>query len=160
MGLGKSILSKCAAYRWPDDRSRRLRGTDFPPRTQASAIPVFYLHIRSGGHVILDEDGLDLPDIEAARYEAIRGARGLMAAELETGILHLAQAIVIHDDTGHEIGCIEFREAVQIVMQSAGRALADIGAEKHSPAKPRLHTNSHGMQVIGSELPGLGDRVP
>jgi len=77
-------------------------------------MPVYYLHIHSGGHVFLDEEVFNLPDIDAARCEAIRGARGIMAAELESGILHLSQAIAIHDAWGEQVDCI-FREAVEIV---------------------------------------------
>jgi len=64
---------------------------------------------------MLDEEGFNLPDVNAAKCEAIRGARGLMAAELETGVLRLAQAILIHDEFGRRVGCVPFHEAVEVI---------------------------------------------
>lgn len=59
-------------------------------------MPRFYLHIRSGPDFIEDEEGMELPDLAAARKEAIRGARGLMSAEVLDGSLTLDQSIEIH----------------------------------------------------------------
>ena len=83
-------------------------------------MPHFFLHIRSGDGLILDEEGLDLP-IEAARREAIRGARGIMAAELAEGVLRLDQAIVIQDELGRTIDRIDFEDAIEIVRSERDR---------------------------------------
>jgi len=83
-------------------------------------MPLFFLHIRSGDELILDGEGLDLP-IEAAKCEAIRGARGIMAAELAEGVLRLDQAIVIHDELGRTVDCINFEDAIDIVRSDRDR---------------------------------------
>jgi hypothetical protein len=47
----------------------------------------FYFHLRAGDHVIPDEQGQDLPDVSAARREAIqpaRGARGSTSAQVKS----------------------------------------------------------------------------
>jgi len=69
---------------------------------------------------MLDEEALDLP-IEAARCAAIRGARGIMAADLEEGALRLDQAIVIHDELGRTVECINFEDAIDIVWSDRDR---------------------------------------
>jgi hypothetical protein len=43
-------------------------------------MPVFYFHVRRGDEFIMDEEGVDLPNLAIARQEAILGARGIMAA--------------------------------------------------------------------------------
>jgi Domain of unknown function (DUF6894) len=43
-------------------------------------MPHYYLHIRDGTELVEDPDGTDLPDLEAARQEALEGAREMLAA--------------------------------------------------------------------------------
>ena len=46
----------------------------------------FYFHVRSGDHVIPDDQGRDLPDVSAARREAILSARELWAEAIRHGL--------------------------------------------------------------------------
>jgi hypothetical protein len=77
-------------------------------------MPVFFLHILSGDELTPDEEGMEFPDLPAAREEAIRGARGLMAAEVETGCLRLDQSILIDDADGNRVAEVAFGEALRI----------------------------------------------
>jgi hypothetical protein len=78
-------------------------------------MPRFYLHIRSAGEMIVDEEGLELPGLKAAISEAVRGARGILAGEIETGFLRLDQAIEIHDAQGLHVRTVPFTDTVSIV---------------------------------------------
>ena len=68
-------------------------------------MPRYYLHIQEGSDFIEDETGLELPDLEAAREEALEGARDLWAEVIKTGDRrdHLDTAIVIADEHRHEL---------------------------------------------------------
>jgi len=39
----------------------------------------FYFHLRDGGPLVIDVEGVDLPDLAAARREAEQAARELLA---------------------------------------------------------------------------------
>jgi hypothetical protein len=44
------------------------------------ASTTYYFHLREGGNFLQDEEGMDLPDLEAVKLEAFRGARSILAA--------------------------------------------------------------------------------
>jgi hypothetical protein len=74
----------------------------------------YYIHIYDDLDMI-DEDGMELRDLAAARYEAIRGARGMMADHLVAGRpLKLFHRVEIADDGGKVLMVIPFREVVTI----------------------------------------------
>jgi Domain of unknown function (DUF6894) len=45
----------------------------------------FYFHLRAGEQLILDLEGLELPDVSAARRKAIKSAREILAAAIRAG---------------------------------------------------------------------------
>jgi hypothetical protein len=47
-------------------------------------MPRYYFHVYDD-YTALDEDGIDLPDVEAARREALVGARALAAEQVVKG---------------------------------------------------------------------------
>lgn len=63
-------------------------------------MPRYYFHLRRDGGQLLDEEGLKLPDAEAAWYQAVRSARDLIRAELTLGGRWDHQAIEIVDECG------------------------------------------------------------
>jgi hypothetical protein len=75
-------------------------------------VPRFFFHIRGGEIECDDEEGLDLPGEGAARYEAVRSARDLLAAAVLEGRLPLQESIVVTDDGGGTITSVTFGEAV------------------------------------------------
>ena len=76
-------------------------------------MPRFYLHMRNE-RTVEDHEGLILEDAEAARLEAIRSARDILAAEVRLGRLHLGGAIEVADENGQPILTVPFRQAVTI----------------------------------------------
>lgn len=61
-----------------------------------------------------DEEGQELPDLEAARGEAIRAARELMGEDIRNGALRLGHRIEIRDESGAETLTVNFGDAVTI----------------------------------------------
>ena len=73
---------------------------------------LYYFHIRGNGTDFPDDDGMELPDAEAAREQALIGARGILAAEVLEGRLPLDDRIEVEDEHGRLVLSLSFREAV------------------------------------------------
>jgi hypothetical protein len=66
----------------------------------------FYFHIRAGGELTRDEEGIDLPDFSAARREAIEAARELLAEAIKNGRPEVPEAFVIADEDGRMLDIV------------------------------------------------------
>lgn len=62
----------------------------------------------------LDEDGIELPDLAAARHEALEGARDLACEAIHNGHLNLDHYIEVADESGTRLLTITFREAFTV----------------------------------------------
>jgi len=76
-------------------------------------MPRYYFHLHNGA-LARDEEGRELPDLEAARQEAIKAARELMGEDIKEGLLRLGHRIEIGDEDGREVLMVPFAEAVMI----------------------------------------------
>ena len=77
----------------------------------------FYFDLHECGHgAVIDEEGLDLPDLAAAREQAIRSARDVMKGELDSGHLCLGCAIVIRDERGDDVMAVPFADALSVTF--------------------------------------------
>ncbi|HEX8572295.1 MAG TPA: hypothetical protein VF759_06050 [Allosphingosinicella sp.] len=65
-------------------------------------MPRFYFHVCNGNGFTEDQEGRDFPDLEAARAEAVRTAREIMASEVKRGMLDLSSFIEI-EDSEHQL---------------------------------------------------------
>lgn len=90
---------------------------DFAPHAFISEMPRFYLHISDGHEFIEDEEGMELKDAEAAREEAIRGARDVMAEDIRSGELNLSSFIEVEDEEGRWLLTISFGEVVELTQR-------------------------------------------
>ena len=63
----------------------------------------FFFHIRMGDQVISDQEGSDLPDVAAARLEALAAARYILADAIRYGTENIPEAFVIADSEGREL---------------------------------------------------------
>ena len=77
-------------------------------------MPRFFFHLHECGTVCLDEEGRELPDIQAAHNEAIVAARAVMCAEVSNGKLCLSCRIEIEDSNRRPVLQVPFTEAVEI----------------------------------------------
>ena len=68
----------------------------------------FYFHIRSAGQVIVDQEGSDFPDADAARQEAVAAARQIVAEAIRYGNEYAPEEFVIADSEGRELEVVPF----------------------------------------------------
>ena len=70
----------------------------------------FHLHVAEGP--LADEEGQLFDGVEAAREEAIRGARSLVAEDVLNGRLDLEGRVEVADEDGRLLFAVSFAEAV------------------------------------------------
>jgi len=77
-------------------------------------MPTFFLHIRNGLGFIEDEEGCELPDPEAARLQAVKGARSIISEEALGGEIDLSGSIEVADQAGRVVMTVSYAEAVRV----------------------------------------------
>lgn len=83
-------------------------------------MPRYFRHIQQGEQRIDDPEGVELPDLDAARSEALEAIRGLLAEAIRTGKDDwIEEAIVIADSEGRELMRILFIEGLPPVLHKA-----------------------------------------
>ena len=80
-------------------------------------MPRYYFNICNGNGFIEDEEGQELPDLEAARAEAIRNARSIMASDVQRGMLDLSSFIEIEDASNQLVHTLGFEDAVDLTQR-------------------------------------------
>ena len=76
-------------------------------------MPRYFFHIYDDV-IVHDEEGAELPNVEAARLNAIRGARDIIAEQVRHGHFVLSHWIDVVDEQGEAVLTVTFREAVDI----------------------------------------------
>ena len=76
-------------------------------------MPRFFFNLHDRDDVV-DEEGLVLDDVEAARQKAIAAARDIMAEDVKHGVLPLRDSIGIEDENGATVLEVPFKVAVRI----------------------------------------------
>ena len=66
-------------------------------------MPRFYFHTRRGQMTVLDQEGVDLPDITLAEDEAKRRAEPIVASEAPKGVPATSGKIIVDDDNGQTV---------------------------------------------------------
>jgi hypothetical protein len=74
----------------------------------------FYLHIRNGSGYVEDLEGQELPDLAAARVQAVEGIRSVLSEEARQGELDLRGSIEIADSDGNILLILPFKDAVHL----------------------------------------------
>lgn len=74
-------------------------------------MPRYRFNIRDGSGTIEDEEGLELSGTEAARDEAIRGARSLICDDVMQGRLNLRGRVEVLEAEGALLFAVSFAEA-------------------------------------------------
>jgi len=80
-------------------------------------MPRYYFHICNGSGFVEDEEGQELPDLEAARAFAVRSARSIMASDVQRGMLDLSSFIEIEDPQHQLVHTLGFEEAVDLTKR-------------------------------------------
>lgn len=72
----------------------------------------YYFHQRIDGDLLIDPEGNDYADFDAARASALASARLLWAAAIVNGADLHGQAIEIEDENGVLFGVVPFADAL------------------------------------------------
>ena len=75
-------------------------------------MPQYYFHIRDEDGLTRDAEGQDLPDLEAARREAVSAAREILGEKLLHGGSLNHRTIEIADAAGDVVGQINSRDVL------------------------------------------------
>ena len=78
-------------------------------------MPRYFLHLRDGIDIALDEEGNDFSSIEDLQAAVLRSARDCIAADAHTGTIDLRQRIDAENENGRVIHSLPFAEAVTII---------------------------------------------
>ena len=74
-------------------------------------MPVFHLHLHNAHVDASDEQGHDLPDLDAAKAEALAGIRDFLGHEAKTGTLDFRGQVDIADEAGPILETIASKDA-------------------------------------------------
>lgn len=77
------------------------------------SMPRFFFNVHDDA-VTADEEGVELPDVEAAKLEAIRGARSLACEQVSNGYLNVSHRIEVQDVDRRQVATVRFGEAIRI----------------------------------------------
>lgn len=76
-------------------------------------MPRFYFNVYDDV-VATDDEGVTLPNLDAARLQAVAGARALMAEQVTHGYLVRSHWIDVVDEAGAVVLHLPFRDAVDV----------------------------------------------
>jgi uncharacterized protein DUF6894 len=77
-------------------------------------MPRFFLHVRSNGHSVIDREGTEFADLEAALREAVRGAREIVAARIQSGETIEDEVIDVTDSDGVTVASVRLIDQVRL----------------------------------------------
>lgn len=104
-------------------------------REEGSTLPRYFLHILTlDGRRIEDLEGFDLPDMEAARQEALAGAGEILAHAIRSGQDLKDEAILITDEQGRDLERIAFVDAVPRSLRERLRTREEPTPDKRPPS--------------------------
>jgi len=63
----------------------------------------FYFHLKQNNELLPDEEGIELPSVEAARTEALKTVRELVSQAITAGKPNVPEALVIADEAGRTL---------------------------------------------------------
>jgi hypothetical protein len=63
----------------------------------------FYFHVKVGANLFQDEEGTELPGVEAARQLALQTARELLCNAIKARKASVPEVVVIADEIGHPV---------------------------------------------------------
>jgi len=78
----------------------------------------YFLHVRDGASLITDDQGMELPDLGAARQQALAAAREIISQAVLKGEPLDGRVFEIADEAGTVLLLVPFSEA--LVMRSRG----------------------------------------
>ncbi len=78
-------------------------------------MPLYFLHLRDHVDEMLDPEGVDLPNLEAAKKAVVEAARDIMSGDVRNGVIDLRYRIDVENEKGSVVYPLPFEHAVNIV---------------------------------------------
>lgn len=76
---------------------------------------LYFFHLCDGSHHLLDVEGQELPDLDAAKAFALLCARDTLSHEMRNGLLDLRVRLDVADTAGTVIHTLPLEEAFQVL---------------------------------------------
>jgi hypothetical protein len=86
-------------------------------------MPLYFFHIVTPVERIEDGEGLELPDLDSARREAIDSLRSILAEETRRGVLGLDEWIEVADAAGKLLFTIRSGDALSLATSKASKVV-------------------------------------
>ena len=80
-------------------------------------MPRYYFHVFNDV-VAIDEEGIELPDLDAAREQAMDSARELVCESIHKGHLNLDHRIEVEDEQRNKVLSISYRDAFTLTGEN------------------------------------------
>jgi hypothetical protein len=77
-------------------------------------MPRFFLHVHNRIGFVEDEEGQDLPDLDAARDVAIASIRSIISEEASQGAIDLGGRVEIVDEHRRTLSVVPFADAFAV----------------------------------------------
>ncbi|MFZ0850023.1 MAG: hypothetical protein WAO08_12560 [Hyphomicrobiaceae bacterium] len=76
-------------------------------------MPRYFFHVDDGQDVMHDDEGIDLPDLDAVREEATESAREIMSQSVLAGGPPNGKKFVVTDEAGIVVLEVAFKDAIR-----------------------------------------------
>ena len=76
----------------------------------------FFFHLRDHVHSIIDPEGVELPDLSAARQKALSAARDVLSADIKTGLIDLRFRIDVEIEAGQVVHSLPFAQVFTVIQ--------------------------------------------
>jgi hypothetical protein len=77
-------------------------------------MPVYYFHLHDGPSRFTDQEGVRLPDPEAAWYQGMRSAREIFDKDLKVGAFKPGRLLEVVDEDGDQIWAVPFEDVASL----------------------------------------------
>jgi hypothetical protein len=83
----------------------------------------YYLNFRKAdGSILPDEEGSELPSLQAAHDQALGVACEILMADMQSGWDSHTEAVILADEQGHHLDCVRLTEVTLKGFQLQPRA--------------------------------------
>jgi hypothetical protein len=87
-------------------------------------MPAYYFHVRDNGSLLRDPDGIELPDLDAARDECRKLIVSVLREEQRDDELLTGREFQVEDELGRTVLIVPFQSALSFVP--IGRVISKV----------------------------------
>ena len=83
-------------------------------------MPLYFLNVFNRTGCSADAEGMELPDLEAARAQAVDGIRSILQDEVAHGGIDFEGRVEVLDEGGNLLLTVTYRDAVSVRPERGG----------------------------------------